>query len=226
MTLNQLHSVKKCHKCSKGVRSNHNFRKLLYPQVMPLSSVTPPVPSCSQCIPSPSAYTSHSDCFSESQQHSHNLFIQPLVCVRTVSEMRWESLKGYKRQVFITANSAVLEDCNIAVSCKFQVKRLGILLAKSKDAVTINSCIASFTAKHCSPKTPVRESFWIRLSNGRPREVQGNSCLFSLLCDEVENEHLDLEGRELWGGEGEGRKVLVLCLELLSNRHFLQWLWF
>jgi len=36
-----------------------------------------------------------------------------------------------------------------------------------------------------------------------PRELHGNSCLFSLLCVEVENEHVDMEGSE-GGGEGVG----------------------
>lgn len=44
-----------------------------------------------------------------------------------------------------------------------------------------------------------------------------NSHLFSLLCDEVENEHQKCLGAEV--GELSGGKVLIHSCELLSNRH-------
>lgn len=99
-------------------------------------------------------------------------------------------------------------------SCKFRVKRSGIHLAESKDKVMINSRIASFTAKHCSPKTPVWKSFWIRLSKWL---VLGN-CMGTHACS-----HCCVMKWKMsiltWRGASCGGKVLVLCLELICNRH-------
>lgn len=89
-----------------------------------------------------------------------------------------------------------------------------------------NSCIASFSAKHRSPKIPGSKYLevildWAVKVVSLMAAQALNSSLFVWLCNEVENEHQNLLRMEV--NELSWEEVLIHFFELpFQQTHFLQ----